>query len=137
MESLRCSQCSRVVELSVRIQAQLAAHGWVDLVCTGCNARLQLEWLNGSTGMYLRHRAKRGIESAVEETNPRLPDSDDTFEEGVGLNDPRPSKYWNPSPRQIAEWGPIVREETQLLKRESLTAKRGKRQLADDSESAW
>lgn len=50
-----------------------------------------------------------------------------TFDETIKLNDPRPSPFWNPTPEQIAEWGPIVREETQQQKREALQVMRARR----------
>jgi hypothetical protein len=38
------------------------------------------------------------------------------FDESVELDDPKPFPTWQPSPAQIAAWGPIVRAETETLK---------------------
>jgi len=42
------------------------------------------------------------------------------FDESVGIDDPRPFEGWEPSPRQIAEWAAIIREEREAEKQEDV-----------------
>ena len=35
----------------------------------------------------------------------------DRFDEWIGLDDPNPGDNWSPTPRQIREWGAVIRLE--------------------------
>jgi hypothetical protein len=43
-----------------------------------------------------------------------------SFDESIGLDDPKPFPSWEPSPAQIEEWSAIIRDEREAMKMEDI-----------------